>query len=769
MELKSRRVWFTVNITYLCTDINHIFKNHLVFILQTLRSQSPGSDKKSRRKLPSVPQTDSKLSSSNSSSSVEVQQSKPNGNNSMNSDKEYLRKRLQQKEAQRNKLKSMKNGESNNGGGNNRRPQSAPPNERVNNNSNHVSKQPPKVAPKPKLPKVLASPAKQEVVSAVKKERPPVPPKPRSRTSSVCSTTSQDDDSVETVSVYGIEVPLDVRSMKQRIKEEIQIATATRRLKIDEMEEVRIMERKLADREQQRRLRMEEEARKKAKMKEEDAKEKERLKKLENEIMKQREIERQLDKERMEAESKALAEKYAKAEKESKATVLANLAKSKYMSAPSSAALSLAKMSPQASPRRMKHRRQNSDPMLAKFSPIEERDIENDMSYRLGIEARKLSSNLSRFSPQLGRRGIRSGSATPPASYSDYSDAFLKGGGLVSSGRSKSSEVLTMIDKDSMLASSHSETNIPLSMLQRSRTHHFTNDDDKLTKEEKRQQLQIEIEKRRKALEENARLRYEIQKLTEAANISAYDFEDAKAKYKQHIVRTTSDYVPSGIIRPLHRDVENEQQHTSDFSARDYTEYKELMQRTGNSTSSVGKTFPQPSYSSTEYIAHQRSDRPMKPDAGVMSEMYYLQAPPGECFGDIYYKTPLTNTSDLEMIEKLGYQHALGISSNHIQGFAGSRDSGMSSGSNLMDPFSTSSMAVVKPDMEVCGPTDTQSETSVTTTDTNPPSLKDATPAMPILDDVTIRSRSKLRQIGSRPLSDDMGQYLDIAGSTNVF
>jgi hypothetical protein len=40
----------------------------------------------------------------------------------------------------------------------------------------------------------------------------------------------------------------------------------------------------------------------------------------------------------------------------------------------------------------------------------------------------------------------------------------------------------------------------------------------------------------------------------------------------------------------------------------------------------------------------------------------------------------------------------------------------------------------------------------------------DHTPAMPILGDVTMRSRSLLRDIGSRPLSDDMEKYLNAQG-----
>ena len=50
-----------------------------------------------------------------------------------------------------------------------------------------------------------------------------------------------------------------------------------------------------------------------------------------------------------------------------------------------------------------------------------------------------------------------------------------------------------------------------------------------------------------------------------------------------------------------------------------------------------------------------------------------------------------------------------------------------------------------------------------TDTETSPPS--DTTPAMPILDDVTKRSRSLLRSVGSRPLSDDMEKYFQAEGT----
>ena len=57
---------------------------------------------------------------------------------------------------------------------------------------------------------------------------------------------------VEMVTIHGIQVPLAIKSLKQRIREELQIVTASRRLRLDEEEEVRRMEAELAEREKKR-------------------------------------------------------------------------------------------------------------------------------------------------------------------------------------------------------------------------------------------------------------------------------------------------------------------------------------------------------------------------------------------------------------------------------------------------------------------------------------------------------------------------------------
>ena len=260
---------------------------------------------------------------------------------------------------------------------------------------------------------------------------------------------------VETINIYGLQVPVDVKSLKQRIKEEMQIVTATRRLKIDEMDEIRRMEAEMAERDKERKLKEERE---------------ERDRKI-KEIERKRDIERQ-EKERREAEINALTEKTVperpKYDPRRKIT-------------PPAATLT-SRMSPQASPRRARHKRQNSDPMIAKFSPIEEdRDIESDMSYKLGLEARRIASTIGRLSPQPLRHHVRrSGSVTPPGT-SEFEDSHYghMPHHFLNPNLSRSTEVLhrySRVESGGRLAASRSETNIPLTAGPRSRTPTYFSD-----------------------------------------------------------------------------------------------------------------------------------------------------------------------------------------------------------------------------------------------------------------------------------------------------
>ena len=71
------------------------------------------------------------------------------------------------------------------------------------------------------------------------------------------------------------------------------------------------MERELAEREKKRKLTLEIQARTKAKQRMQEEKERERLRKLEEEIKKQREQEKRIDKDRLEAEERILARKHS--------------------------------------------------------------------------------------------------------------------------------------------------------------------------------------------------------------------------------------------------------------------------------------------------------------------------------------------------------------------------------------------------------------------------------------------------------------------------
>ena len=74
---------------------------------------------------------------------------------------------------------------------------------------------------------------------------------------------------------------------------------------------------------------------------------------------------------------------------------------------------------------------------------------------------------------------------------------------------------------------------------------------------------------------------------------------------------------------------------------------------------------------------------------------------------------------------------------------------------------------VSKSDMDVAQAYDAgaYSDYSVTTDAETSTPQSDHTPAMPLLDDVTKRSRSLLRAVGSRPLSDDFDKYFQAEGT----
>lgn len=530
----------------------------------------------------------------------------------------------------------------------------------------------------------------------------------------------------ETVNIRGVEVPVEIRSMKKRLKEEIQIVTATRRLHIDEQEEIRRMERELEEREKERRLRMEQQYREEAERK------------------------------RLEAEAKAKLEKEKEKQMRRKMT-------------PPAATIT-SRMSPQQSPRRGRHKRQNSDPIIAKFSPIEEmRDFESDIHSRLGLQTATLASHIAET---LNARTLfhrrRSGTVTPP-SYADFSDLYAGHSGMAQSYRSRplsrSTDMLSMTDRmdidyllEPSLHPSHSEASIPLSFLSRSRSPSYFADmeEDRRRKEQKRKILQMEILKRKKQLQENARLQQELRRMKELGDVSRQDFDDLRRQYQRYVksrerLTRSTENIPTGIIRPIDYDFSDMDQ----YSKAEYLAYRDLLER-GIGTLRE-RYFPQPSYSSMEYLAHrERSSRsdlddPLAGyDTGYVLQDEYMAEQPRSRYAkmdDMGMSYPPGNGEPILAFTGASYPERL--------------ESGMLMASSLGGPIRAKSDADLLSHHHYDAYCDL-SPLPTETTETTPPS--DSTPAMPILEEVTKKSRSLLRDIGSRPLSDDMDKYFQAEG-----
>lgn len=319
-----------------------------------------------------------------------------------------------------------------------------------------------------------------------------------------------------------------MKSLKQRIKEELQIATASRRLELDEAEEVHRMEFTLAEKERERRIKAKRESR-------DEAWQREQLKQLEADRL---ELEKLIRK-----RQNALAESSLKSLHELKSSL---------------------RMSPQNSLLTGgKHRRQNSDPMNTKFSPIDE-----DLNLENWLKRYGLSGN-GKFSPQLVTSGTLKknksasyNSRTDPKQWDFLDDEIRNFGGTLplprKSGRdmtstlpnhkslSRSSEMLaklSMLDKQTSLALSHSESSLPLTAMpaMTSRTPTYFSDGDEggisdaRIREERKLQLQMEIGLRKLQLEETQYLQNELRKLAEMPEITPIDMDKARSLYRQRV------------------------------------------------------------------------------------------------------------------------------------------------------------------------------------------------------------------------------------------
>ncbi len=605
-------------------------------------------------------------------------------------------------------------------------------------------------------PKMNGIPGMQPSRLASKPVPPPIKPKPKLK------PKPKPED---TVNVRGIEVPISVRSLKQRVKEEIQIVTASRRLHLDEQEEIRRMERELEERERERRAKLELELQEEAQIRAElEAREEVRL--------------------RAEAETRLRLERETLEKQKTDAR--------RKMTPPAQTITS--RMSPQASPRRGRHKRQNSDPIIAKFSPIEEHnDFETDLLASLDVDisraAREISSALGDPRP-LGRR---LGTITPPIpAYDDMSRLGFRS--LYQTPMSKSVEFLshTSRQEDFKLTPSASESYLPMSGLlpPRSQTpasYYYDYDDDRLIKEAKKHKLRMEINKRKKQIEENTRLHNEIKRMTEAVNLSQKEFNEIRSKYdnykhkrsRERLTRSQENVnIPMGIIRPIDYELPPE---LDEFTKQEYAAYREMLQP---STAQPDRYTMQPSYSSSEYLAHRVPSRhdidayDLQGEYSMVDGMFY--DPHATIPKGVVPSASLPAGQFLRAAELSAYSmpsvHMKGDipPGYHTIGHHGHAPSFHPHHPHI--PHHHHSVAAIpmdhrfpvsKSDMDVAlaySVDPAYSDYSVTTDAETSTPQSDHTPAMPLLEDVTKRSRGLLRAVGSRPLSDDFDKYFQAEG-----
>ncbi|CAE1170175.1 unnamed protein product [Acanthosepion pharaonis] len=498
--------------------------------------------------------------------------------------------------------------------------------------------------------------------------------------------TQDDNDQIidSLVGIYGIPISTAMKSLKRRLQDELRKVTESRRRKIEELEEIHALERQI---------------------------------------------------EELKLESKLDSRAAALLASGHKSRTLPRNGRGLVTSSSFDKSTASVRSSPQIIPRRSRHRRQASDPMIAKFSPIkEDKDIEADFQARGATEGMegKFSKYSTDDSSQSGLSDTESTRSEPigetiNSAYkkikpSAYAKMFYTGRAQ-STERIHPSDSAQYLSTSAPLSSSHSESYLADGLAGHLKTPtYFSDDEEKRTKEEKRQILQYEIEKRKKQLEETARLQHELIRLSRARQAVAHSYDDIPRRYAYS---TSPRHVPTGIIKPLDDDLppqlERFVQSTHDIrksESMDAKRVQELYQAQAN-------------YSSTEYLAHKQelARRQLYDDYST-----YGSYPPydaGLSQSQVYPSSPnLMNRSDSGPVIIPNIPPGL-----HPPGISGSV--------TLPD--------INRSDMDIMPTRELHQHQFSSDTDNSPAS--DYTPAMPLLDDITTRSRKILHDIGSRPLS----------------
>lgn len=457
------------------------------------------------------------------------------------------------------------------------------------------------------------------------------------------------------ITIYGVPITQAMKSLKKRLQEELRRATEGRRRRIEEIEEIRALQAQIC--------------------------------------------ELKLSQDYAKVQAKRNGQKQAAAKS-------VGPGGKKRGSVPMAAPRS----SPQVMPRRSRHKRQSSDPMISKFSPIkEDKDIEADFQ----LKAHKTSEETSQKyitddSSQSGlsdNESIRSEPAfnarVKKIKPSAYTDMFFN--------QSTPIRKPNMEPSSSLPPKCHSDTNLPDKA--KSKGSMYVSGDETKAREDRKQKLQQEIEKRKKKLEETTKLKTELFNLTRSGQVMAHSYDDIPKKSSRTFPLTRP--IPTGIIKPLEDDEEfDDISDDNEFVTRSHQEISKASIADSNEAN----------YSSSEYLAHkQESVRRRLEDVASHSSPYLYS-------GNI-------NDARVSKSSKQKVDFYLDPSS---------RDAVITSSVTLPDLHSKRS------DIEYHPPKDYG---AMSDTETSPPS--DSTPAMPLLADVKEKSRQIIHGIGSgsRPVS----------------
>ncbi|XP_069141623.1 protein piccolo-like isoform X2 [Argopecten irradians] len=461
------------------------------------------------------------------------------------------------------------------------------------------------------------------------------------------------------INIYGVPITQAMKSLKKRLQDELRKATEGRRRRIEEFEEIRALQLQIGEL------------------------------KLSSEYAKSQ-LKRSMQ------------------QRTNKTSVGSNGKKR------GTSPLQSARSSPQVLPRRSRHKRQTSDPMISKFSPIkEDKDVESDFQSK-GKSASSEQTHMKYITDDSSQSGLSDNESirSEPVSNarykkikpSAYAKMFFDGSYDESKGAKAQQSTLP-----GTKSKSRSESHIPQKVKKASRSPScFGVDEEMKVREDRKQELQNEIEKRKKQLEETSRLQAELLNLTRTtghAMAHSYDDLPRTAGYSYPATRP----IPTGIIKPLEDDEESEFDYPSKRLDDDKGSWDNFQQ--------------QANYSSTEYLAHkQETSRRSR-----VEEMHSA------------YSSPFLYSGNIDD------PHAFKPTIQQPDYFRKSDP--------IRDPVMSSSVTL--PELHSARTVDIGYQTKDTFSDTEASPPSDPTPAMPLLDDVKARSRKIIHDIGSgsRPVS----------------